>query len=63
MVVVGVASDGEAFLCKLCGQRLELVFGCGFVFGLGVVGLLFLGKVGWLRMFCWDCYVVKRMMG
>ena len=47
MVVVGVASDGEAFLCKLYGQRLGLVSGCGFFFGLGVVGWLFFWE-GWM---------------
>ena len=40
-IVVRLISGGEGFLWKLYGQRLRLVFGCGFFFGLGVVGLLF----------------------
>ena len=53
-VAMRMASGGEVFFVNLYGRRLGLVVGCGF---------LGWRKVGWLRMFCWDCCAVKRMMG
>ena len=44
------------FVVNGWGWLLVVDFSLGF-------GLLFWREVEWLRMFCWDCCDVKRMMG